>query len=193
MQLRNRTTGEVIDFEALRLAHPNVSFPQYPNEEIFEDFGLDIIQNVYPDSVPHRQYAPDGIEQREDGKWYVRYALLPVAPHEVDAEHDRRALAGHVFAITGYGDIALEGGSATQTVLLALKDTARDLIAADVTAPILMFTDRDNVDHFLTAGQVVELVDKGKAWMQAAHAAKRALKAMEPIPDDFADDGWWVA
>ncbi|WP_281978798.1 hypothetical protein [Pseudorhizobium flavum] len=109
----------------------------------------------------------------------------------VDQEHDRRASAGKSFTVTGYGDVALEGSLRTQTVLLALKDTARDLINASVTDPVLMLTDRDNVDHYLTPSQVVELVNAGKQYMQELHAAKRALKEMQPVPADLADDGYW--
>ena len=114
----------------------------------------------------------------------------PVADN-VNTEHDRRASAGNVFAVTGYGNVALEGSSGTQMVLLALKDTARDMVSAGYSTPVLMFTDRDNLDHYLTPEQVIELVDAGKVYMQALHAAKRALKAMDPIPADYADDQWW--
>lgn len=109
----------------------------------------------------------------------------------VDAEHDRRVLAGRVFEISGYGPIHPDGALRTQAVLLAMKDTARDLKAAEITDPVLMFTGWDG-DHHLTADQAIELVDAGKAWMQQMHAAKRALKLMDPIPADFADDGWWA-
>lgn len=112
-------------------------------------------------------------------------------PAEVDAEHDRRALVGRVFNLAGYGDVALEGSLRTQTVLLALKDTARDLVASGVLAPVLFLTDRDNVDHYLTPAQMMELVDAGKAYMQALHEAKRTIKAMDPIPSDYADDARW--
>ena len=114
-----------------------------------------------------------------------------LGPEDVNVEHDRRALAGKVFAVSGYGDVALEGSMAAQTVLLALKDTARDMVGAGISAPVLMFTDRDNADHYLTPLQVIELVDVGKVYMQALHAAKRALKAMDPIPVDYADNQWW--
>ncbi|HEX5933049.1 MAG TPA: hypothetical protein VFY63_02680 [Pseudorhizobium sp.] len=117
----------------------------------------------------------------------------PPEAEDVDAEHDRRATVGRVFEVAGYGSIALEGSLRTQTVLLALKDTARDLQAAGVTDPVLFFTDRDNGDHNLTPDQVVDLVDQGKAYMQALHEAKRAIKAMEAIPPDYADDGRWPA
>ncbi len=113
------------------------------------------------------------------------------SPADVDREHDRRAALGKIFTVTGYGEVPLEGSLRTQTVLLALKDTARDMQAAGVTAPLLFFNDRDNVDHNLTPAQTIDLVDQGKAYMQALHEAKRLLKASPPIPADYADDSYW--
>jgi hypothetical protein len=110
---------------------------------------------------------------------------------DVDAEHDRRALVGKTFAIAGYGSVALEGSLRTQAVLLALKDTARDLLEASVTDPVLMITDRDNTDHNLTPAQVIELVNAGKTYMQSLHEAKRSLKTTNPIPADYSDDAYW--
>lgn len=128
-------------------------------------------------------------------KWTVEELPPPPPPStsSVDEEHDRRALAGKTFTVAGYGDVALEGSLRTQTVLLALKDTARDLIEAGISDPILMLTDRDNVDHYLTPSHVVELVNAGKQYMQELHAAKRALKEATPVPADFAEDGYWPA
>lgn len=129
-----------------------------------------------------------------NGEWVDRTPApepRPITGADIDAEHDRRAAAGKVFEVPGYGPVPLEGSPRTQTVLLALKDTARDLQEAGVTAPVLFFTDRDNGDHNLTADQVVDLVNAGKAFMQALHEAKRVLKAMDPIPSDFASDSYW--
>ena len=110
---------------------------------------------------------------------------------DIDTEHDRRAEQGATFAVSGYGEIPLEGSLRTQAVLLALKDTARDMKASSVNLPLLVFTDRSGIDHAFTPDQLIELVDAGKRWMQALHQAKRALKALDPIPSDFTDDLYW--
>lgn len=133
-----------------------------------------------------------GLRKWVDGS-VVEYAptLQSLTSTDVDREHDRRAALGKTFTVTGYGEVPLEGSLRTQTVLLALKDTARDMQAAGVTAPLLFFTDRDNADHNLTPAQTIDLVDQGKAYMQALHEAKRLLKASPPIPADYADDAHW--
>tara|TARA_R110002012_G_scaffold315261_1_gene528894 strand:+ start:8401 stop:9057 length:657 start_codon:yes stop_codon:yes gene_type:complete len=143
-----------------------------------------------------------GIENFHRHQLAFRYGLntnepiavdtVVISAAHVDIEHDRRAAIGKTFTIAGYGDIPLEGSLRTQAVLLALKDTARDLLAAGVAAPVLFFTDRDNVDHNLTAAQVIDLVNAGKAFMQTLHEAKRALKAMDPVPLDYATNAeYW--
>lgn len=155
---------------------------------------LDLYRPDAADPVPAGKVSVGvAVERVED---VVKYVLIlqdapPPSPSDVDREHDRRASIGRTFTVADYGDVALEGSLRTQTVLLALKDTARDLVAAGVTAPVLFLTDRDNVDHYLTPAQMIELVNAGKGYMQALHEAKRAIKALEPIPADYADDARW--
>ena len=146
--------------------------------------------------IPFTATAGDPEQHGRDIYALTRATAAPQAPiqptsADVDREHDRRAALGKAFTVTGYGEVPLEGSLRTQTVLLALKDTARDMQAAGVTAPILFFTDRDNADHYLTPAQVIELVNAGKAYMQALHTAKRSLKELNPIPADYADDSRW--
>jgi hypothetical protein len=141
-----------------------------------------------------REKRPSEHHRWENGEWVDKTPEpepRPLTSLDVDIEHDRRAAIGKTFTVIGYGEIPLEGSLRTQTVLLALKDTARDMQTTGVTDVVLFFTDRDNVDHNLTPAQVIELVDQGKAYMQALHEAKRALKNTSPIPADYAADTYW--
>jgi hypothetical protein len=115
---------------------------------------------------------------------------LPISS-EVNRERDRRVAAGKSIAVPGYGDIPVDGSPTTQLNLLALKDTARDLKSAGVTDPVIPYRDAMNDQHLLTADQVIELVDAGKQYVQAIYSASWALKAMNPIPDDYAKDAYW--
>jgi hypothetical protein len=120
-------------------------------------------------------------------------AAWPLGPlaSDINAERERRILAGKTFAITGYGDIPVDGRPTTQLNLLALKDTARDLKAANVTGAVIPFRDTENNQHMLSADQVIELVNVGKAYVQGLYSASWAIKLMDPVPDDFADDSHW--
>lgn len=117
----------------------------------------------------------------------------PPDGQSVNAERDRRIRAGKVFSVSGHGDIAVPGDDRTQLNLLALKDTARDLKAANVTAPVIPFRDATDTEHALTADQVIQMVDAGKQYVQALYSASWAIKALDPIPTDYDDDARWPA
>lgn len=109
----------------------------------------------------------------------------------VTAERDRRLTEGTTVTVTGYGDIPLQGRSNDQINLIALSDTARDLIAAGVDSAVIPFRDALNAMHMLTPAQTKEMADKGKAAASAFYAAAWTLKDNTPIPSDFTDDKWW--
>lgn len=112
-------------------------------------------------------------------------------PSLVNQERERRILLPTELEVTGYGIIPVSGDETTQLNLLALKDTARDLKAAGITAPIIPFRDALNNDHMLTADQLIELVDAGKQRVQEIYSASWRIKAMDPIPEDVTDDALW--
>lgn len=105
---------------------------------------------------------------------------------EINHERDRRILAGKDF-----GGIWVTGSDRDQLNLLALKDTARDLQAAGVTASVIPFRDGNNVEHALTADQIIDIANAGKAYVSAIYQASWALKAMDPIPQDVTNDALW--
>ena len=110
---------------------------------------------------------------------------------QVNAERDRRIMQGTTVTVTGLGDIPVQGRPVDQVNLMALADTARDLIAAGVTGAVIPFRDGDNALHDLTAAQMLEVSRKGKEAAAAIYAASWALKDGESIPADYADDTHW--
>lgn len=148
------------------------------------------ILDSYPHGTQQVPLKPGKYYEWQNGEWVYN----PPNPTNADInrDHGRRLRAGKTISITNYGTVALDGLSKTQTILLALKDTARDLKNAGDTATTLTFTDKNNVDHELTPDQMIELVNASKVWVQELHKAKRSLKKMEPIPMDYTDDKWWT-
>ena len=104
----------------------------------------------------------------------------------INCERQRRIEVGKDF-----GGIWVTGSDRDQVNLLALKDTARDLQAAGIDAPIIPFRDGNNVEHMLTAGQIIDLANAGKAYVSAIYQASWTLKAMDPIPQDVKSDVRW--
>ena len=115
-------------------------------------------------------------------------------PAKVNAERERRLIAGVTVNVSGYGDIPFQGRPADQINLLALKDTARDLDAAGITAAVIPFRDADNVTHTLTPAQMIELANEGKTAASAIYQASWAIKARNDLATiDITDDQYWSA
>ena len=123
-------------------------------------------------------------EEKQDAALSSRRAAIT-------AERDRRLHNGVVIPVTGYGDIPLQGRPNDQINLIALADTARDLIAAGITDPVIPFRDADNVMHMLTPAQMAELAVKGKQAASLIYAAAWTLKDMAAPRVDFDDDQYW--
>ena len=150
-----------------------------PEPEDVENW-VSVDDNVFP-----------GFIQNEDGTFSAPLPEAPI-PDQVDVERIRRVIAGTVITIDGVGDIPVTGKDSDQLALLALKDSARDLKAAGITDAVLPYRDADNVTHMLTADQMITLVDTGKSWVQTIFTKSWAIKAMDPIPSDYAtNESYW--
>lgn len=159
----------------------------------------DAIHSEIPE--PHRELSDAEWDDRFDKALDLSDPSLPLIPYEappfvpegahVDAERDRRLALGATVQVEGYGPVPVQGRQADQINLLALKDGARDLVAAGITDPSLEFRDGANVLHILTPAQMIDLANKGKAAAAEIYAAAWALKDNPPIPADYAADAYW--
>lgn len=137
--------------------------------------------------------------QRIDG--VVRYVdTLEDIPRptgdEINAERDRRIEAGATFEVTGYGPVPLQGRLKDQINLQARVIAAQGAKAQGVTDPILLLRDADDVNHMLTPDQMIELVGKGVAWIEATMQVSWDMKdGTSPFedgpPHDYAHDSYW--
>lgn len=116
----------------------------------------------------------------------------PITSEQVDSERDRRLDIGHSFSVPGITDpIPLQGTLRDQFLLSQLKDAAQDLTSQGVTDPVIRFHDGINVDHMVTPAQMILLVIQGRSWVSMMMEKGWALKALDPIPADYADDSHW--
>ena len=116
----------------------------------------------------------------------------PVAREEVNVERSVRIAAGTEVVVAGLAEpVALQGRQQDLSNMLGLAMAAQLRIAQGDTQTQTTFRDRDNMDHVLVPAQVLELWQKGAAWVQTQYDASWALKAMDPIPADYADDVHW--
>ena len=78
MQIRLRTTGQVMYESEFRALHPSTSMPQQLSEELLNDFGADVVfEGPQATGGTVYQYSQrQGVEQ-VNGKWYTKYVLGP--------------------------------------------------------------------------------------------------------------------
>ena len=74
MELRNRTTGAVLNEDEFRRSNPNTSFPQQLTAEIIDSFGYDpVLEGPQATTVPPYQYSQrDGVVE-VNGQWFTHY------------------------------------------------------------------------------------------------------------------------
>jgi len=75
MELRLRSTGQVMTESEFRAAHPNTSFPQQLTVELLDGFDADVIMEG-PQASPTRYQTSfrDGVEE-VNGKWFTKYSV----------------------------------------------------------------------------------------------------------------------
>jgi hypothetical protein len=186
----------------LRSDNPSTSFPATIPDELLASFGVYRAAVAEQPVVDAGEIAErDALPTEADGSWVLGWTVRAKTAEEqaaeqteraaaVNVERDRRLYEGTTVAVTGYGDVQLQGRPADQTNLIALEVTAMQLVAAGLDVP-MDFRDAVNTMHLLTPAQMLELAQKGKQAAGAFYHAAWALKDSPPIPADFADDQHW--
>ena len=105
---------------------------------------------------------------------------------EINAERQRRIIAGKVI-----NGIYVTGRDEDARNLTNLALVAQMRIGMGDTTTLTIYRDGDNVDHDLTPPEMLELWQQSAEYVSALYAASWAIKAMEPLPEDLADDELW--
>ena len=89
MEIRNRSTAEVITDSQFRSANPNVSLPKVLTAEVLDSFGYDPgLEGPQATTVaPYETSVRDGV-YADDGKWFTKYVVGPVFTKYVDENDD---------------------------------------------------------------------------------------------------------
>lgn len=113
----------------------------------------------------------------------------PVQTHEdVNRERNRRIVAGTVI-----DGVHVTGRDEDARNLTNLALAAQLRIASGDTTTLTVYRDGQNIDHELTPPQMLALWQQSAAYVSALYAASWAIKAMEPLPENVADDALWPA
>jgi hypothetical protein len=143
-----------------------------------------IAVHQYRDFLSH-----PGERKWQDGN-VIAYEPPPavVTGEDVNAERYRRIVVGKII-----DGVHVTGTEEDARNLTSLALVAQLRLAANDTETLTTFRDGGNVDHQLTPSQVLSLWQQSAAYVSALYAASWALKAMEPIPADYAADTYWSA
>ncbi len=149
-----------------------------PNPDcIIPEDAVEIRDSQWQELINHPGY------RRWNGSSVEPY-LPPVSSLDVNAERQRRLLAGKVI-----NGVHVTGDDARNLTNLALASQMR--ISAGDTSTITVFRDGWNIDHELSPPQIMSLWQQSSEYVSALYAASWALKALDPIPSDFDDDRRW--
>ena len=125
----------------------------------------------------------------------VLFDLEPARLAFRDAVNAKRLIviaAGTDVEITGYGTVALQGRPEDQTSLQGLAFGAQLRLSLGDSTTLMDFLDRENVLHQLLPMQMLELWQKGAAFVSAIYARSWAIKEMDPASTDIDDPELWV-
>ena len=87
MELRNRTTGAVVNDSQFRAENRNTSFPQQLTAEIIDSFGYDpVLEGPQATTIPPYQYSQrDGVVE-VNGQWFTHYIAGPIFTDYTDPD-----------------------------------------------------------------------------------------------------------
>jgi hypothetical protein len=93
MEIRIRTSGQVMYEGEFRQLNPNTSFPQQISADTLNDFGADVVLEG-PQASPTRYQTAyrDGV-QEIDGKWYTKYSVADMGDKAKTAKDAEQAKA----------------------------------------------------------------------------------------------------
>jgi len=85
MEIRIRSTGQVMYEGEFRASHPNTSFPPQLTAELLDSMGADVVLEG-PQAQPTRYQTAfrNGVEQ-VNGKWYTKYSVADMDQETKDA------------------------------------------------------------------------------------------------------------
>lgn len=153
------------------------------------------------DPVPEGKVVTGQSIQRVDGvvKWVCELEDAPVpvvTSDQVDAERDRRIAAGFIFQGKLYQSRPEDRENMAGASIAALAAMGNGALPNDFRwhggDSDFVWIAEDNSLTPMDAQTMFALGQTAMAHKQALIFKARALKNMDPIPADYADDKWWT-
>lgn len=151
------------------------------------------LNSVFVNTIVGDREALEAIYPADAGYSLERVWLYGEFSAAVNLERDRRIEAGRAFALAGGVSVRVSGDATTKENLQGFAFGAQLRIAQGDIETLVDWRDADNVVHSLTPPQVLELWQKGAAYMSAVFKAAWTMKDAGAIPENFTDDQYWPA
>lgn len=131
-----------------------------------------------------------------DGEAWQPPAATAPSPTEVDAERDRRIANGFTFNGVRFQSRPEDRENIAGAALAALKAMVNGKGEGELDwfpgVPAFAWIAEDNSTVAMDAPTMFAFGDAAAAHKQALIFKARAIKDMDPIPVDYADDGYWT-
>jgi len=180
MKIEDGRVAKLADFETQEEAEAHVGK--------FAERFPDAFVVVTPDA-PNRDW------KITNGSVTIEPEIIPVEKDLVNAERDRRIAKGvpfngHVFDFDQMGKDNITGAAALAKFAMLGGAKAGDYRWANPNADFSWIV-QSNEKVLLDAPTMSALGDMAANWTTKHIFAARALKDMDPIPGDYADDKYW--
>lgn len=164
----------------LRRDNPNTSFPKYPSDALLA--GYDVYPVSTADAPPYDRNTERLVQAEPalvDGKWVREWTVVPLT---VDELAQRRAAAIN----------AVKQEASRRILQLAPEWKQRNATARGLEFARKMIRNGPNA---LTSEEEAEEVAIIALWTEVKRlrTVSDQLEAMDPLPQDFADDSYWTA
>jgi hypothetical protein len=117
---------------------------------------------------------------------------LPPTSEAVNRERDRRIMLSKTVTLPNAGTITIDmsNGGRDNIGQLGTAAIAKTMLGDNST---ISFRDSSNTDRSLTNADIIAMGLQVMQQVSAIHIFARTIKAMNPIPQNFADNSYWTA
>ena len=150
--------------------------------------------------LPFTYHADDTADMATQvAAWLTANPTFQISPYsapaptgdDVDAERDRRRYLQISVATSPTGTFPIDMDAISQLNIQGVA-TAGLYLASAAPSQTTVFRDANNTSHNLLPSELIAMGLGVQAYIGNLYAKSWALKAMSPIPADFAADSYWT-
>lgn len=198
----------VVDYpytiDDLRRDNPNVSFPETLTNNVLASYGVVAVKTTNPPAPSYMQNVQEEVPvfDSETATWTQSWSLVSASQTEIEErlvnlrasinqERDRRVAQPKAVSLSTGKAFSVDMANGGRENIGDLVTLAMVQKSSAGETPLISFRDASNVDQSLTNDEMIEVGVQVAAQVQQIHLKARALKDMDPIPEDYYLDSYW--